>query len=50
MLLKRRNIVINVPDENKEKIEELIKSGYNEYKTERVQNDRKNSNYKRKTI
>ena len=51
MLLKRKNIVIEIPDTNEVKIKELLDSGYNEYKTERVvENGRKNSNYRRKRI
>ena len=48
MFLKKRNIVIEVSDENKEKIKNLLASGYNEYKRV-VENDKK-SNYKRQRI
>lgn len=47
MFLKKKNVVVEVPDENKTKIEELIKSGYNEYK--RVKNV-KTSRNKRPTL
>ena len=47
MFLKKKNIVIQVPDENKEKIEEYLNSGYNEYT--RVNND-KTSRNKRKSL
>ena len=47
MFLKKKNIVIQVPDENKEKNEEYLNSGYNEYK--RVNND-KTSRNKRKSL
>ncbi len=37
MLLKKKNVVVNIPDENKEKIEKYIKElGYNEYDTTNV--------------
>lgn len=37
MLLKKKNIVVNIPDENKEKIEKYIKElGYNEYNEENI--------------
>lgn len=37
MLLKKKNVVVNIPDENKEKIEKYIKElGYNEYQQENV--------------
>ena len=42
MFLKKKNVVVEIPDENKAKIEELIKSGYNEYK--RVKNVKTNRN------
>lgn len=48
MFLKKRNIVIEVSDENQEKIKNLLASGYNEYKRV-VENDKK-SNYKRQRI
>lgn len=50
MYLKRKNIVVNVPDTDKEKIEELLKSGYNEYNTERIIKNVKKSNYRHKRI
>lgn len=51
MFLKKKNIVVEVPDINKNKIEELLHDGYNEYKTERVvQNGKQNSNYRHKRI
>ena len=47
MFLKKKNIVVEVPDDNKAKVQELLNSGYNEYK--RVNND-KTSRNKRKTL
>ena len=37
MLLKKKNIVVNIPDENKTEIERHIKElGFNEYKEENI--------------
>ena len=37
MLLKKKNIVINIPDDNKAEIERHIKElGFNEYKEENI--------------
>lgn len=47
MFLKKKNIVIEIPDDNKAKIEEYLNSGYNEYK--RTNND-KTSRNKRKSL
>ena len=37
MLLKKKNIVVNIPDNNKAEIERYIKElGFNEYKEENI--------------
>lgn len=37
MFLKRKNIVVEISDENQAKIKEYLENGYNEYKLNRVE-------------
>lgn len=50
MFLKKKNIVVEIPDSNKKQIQEFFNSGYNEYDLERVENVKQNSNYRHKRI
>lgn len=49
MLLKRKNLVIEINDEAQELIDQKIKEGFNEYKKEDA-SDGKNNNNKRKNV